>query len=76
MNSVEILKKCKNGYIPKNLQEENILDEYRMVGMIRYIFKNPISKPIAKLTELGERYLHEKTTEQSLIGKIFKNIPF
>jgi hypothetical protein len=27
------------------------------------------------LTELGERYLHEKTTEQSLIGKIFKNIP-
>ena len=76
MNNIEILKRCKSGYTPQNLQEENILDEYRMVGMIKYIFKDSISKPIAKLTELGERYLYEKTTEQSLIGKIFKNIPF
>ena len=68
---LELLRKCKDGCIV-NKENEPILEEYRTIGMIKYYYDD--NNKIAKLTELGERYLFDKNLDNCIIHKIVSMI--
>ena len=68
---LDILNQCKDGCVI-NQGNEQILDEYRMIGIVKYRYGDDSVK--AYLTELGERYLFDKSLDNCIIYKVINTV--